>query len=53
MISSLLGTIIECLIGYLFIAYIPGWLKVRGIFATILRVIGVLIIFSALFSWVD
>lgn len=52
MISDLIGTLIQCLIGYLFIAYIPKWLNISGIFATILKVIGVLIILRALLAWV-
>ena len=50
-ISNLIRTAIQCLVGYLFIAYIPNWLKIRGIFATILKIIGVLIILWALLAW--
>ena len=50
-ISSLIGTAIQCLVGYLFISYIPRWLNIKGVFATILKVIGVLIILRALIAW--
>lgn len=52
MIERIISTAIQCLIGYLFIAYIPVWLKIRGTFATILKIIGVLIILGALLSWI-
>lgn len=51
-ISHIISTLIRCLIGYLFIAYIPSWLKIGGIFATILKIIGILIILQALLSWI-
>lgn len=52
MIEEIIRTLIQCLIGYLFIAYIPSWLKITGFFATILKVIGILIILQALLSWI-
>ena len=51
MISDLIGTLIQCLIGYLFIAYIPKWLNVSGTFETVLKIIGILISLRALFAW--
>lgn len=51
-INALIHTLIKCLIGYLFIAYIPKWLKVTGIIDTILKIIGILIILSALLDWI-
>lgn len=52
MINALLHTAIRILIGWLLIERVPVWLNIRGIIATILKVIGVLIIISALLDWV-
>lgn len=51
-ISRLIHTAILILIGWLLIDRIPSWLKIRGIIATILKIIGVLVILSALLEWV-
>lgn len=51
MINALIHTAIRILIGWLLIERVPVWLNVRGIIATILKVIGVLIIISALLDW--
>ena len=45
---SIIGLLIQCLIGYLFIEQIPKWLRLSGIIAVILRIIGVVIIIRAL-----
>lgn len=50
-ISLIIHTLVECLIGWLCIEKIPSWLKLSGIIATIVKVIGVIIIIGALLSW--
>lgn len=52
MINALIHTAIRILIGWLLIEKVPTWLNIRGIIATIIKVIGVLIIISALLDWV-
>ena len=52
MLNALIHTAIRILIGWLLIERVPVWLNIRGIIATILKVIGVLIIISALLDWV-
>lgn len=52
MINALIHTAIRILIGWLLIERVPVWLNIRGIIATILKVLGVLIIISALLDWV-
>ena len=52
MIDTLIHTAVRILIGWLLIDKIPAWLSIRGIVATILMVIGVLIIISALLEWI-
>ncbi len=49
--SHLISTLIQCLIGWLFIDKIPEWLKVSGVIAMILRIVGILIILRAILSW--
>ena len=51
MIDALIHTAVRILIGWLLIDRVPAWLNIRGIVATILKVIGVLIIISALLYW--
>ena len=51
MINALIHTAVRILIGWLLIEKVPAWLNIRGIVATILKVIGVLIIISALLDW--
>lgn len=51
-INALIHTAIRILIGWLLIDRVPAWLNIRGIIATILKVIGVLIIISALLDWI-
>lgn len=48
----LINTAVRILIGWLLIDKVPGWLGLRGIIATIIKVIGVLVILSALLVWV-
>lgn len=52
MIDTLIHTAVRILIGWLLIDRVPAWLNIRGIAATILKVIGVLIIISALLEWI-
>lgn len=52
MINALIHTAVRILIGWLLIDRVPAWLNIRGIVATILKVIGVLIIISALLYWI-
>lgn len=52
MINALIHTAIRILIGWLLIEKVPAWLNIRGIIATILKIIGVLIIISALLDWI-
>lgn len=52
MIDALIHTAIRILIGWLLIDRVPAWLNISGIVATILKVIGVLIIISALLDWI-
>ncbi len=52
MINALIHTAVRILIGWLLIDKVPAWLNIRGIVATILKVIGVLIIISALLYWI-
>lgn len=52
MINALIHTAVRILIGWLLIERVPAWLNIRGIVATILKIIGVLIIISALLDWV-
>lgn len=48
MINALIHTAVRILIGWLLIEKVPALLNIRGIVATLLKVIGVLIIISAL-----
>lgn len=52
MINALIHTAVRILIGWLLIEKVPAWLNIRGIVATILKVIGVLIIISVLLDWI-
>lgn len=51
-VSALISTAVKILIGWILIDKVPSWLNLRGIIATIIKVIGVLIIISALLDWV-
>lgn len=52
MINTLIHTAVRILIGWILIEYVPKWLSLKGIINTIIKVIGVLIIISALLDWV-
>ncbi|MCD8202262.1 MAG: hypothetical protein LUD48_01300 [Prevotella sp.] len=51
-VSALIHTAIRVIIGWLLIDRVPAWLNLSGIIATILKVIGVLVIISALLDWI-
>ena len=51
-VSALISTVVKILIGWILIDKVPFWLHLSGIIATIIKVIGVLIIISALLDWV-
>ncbi len=51
MISLLISTLIQCLVGWLLIEKVPAWLNISGFFAIIVRIIGILIIIRALLIW--
>lgn len=40
--------LIRVLIGWILIQYVPSWLKLKGMIRTIVQVIGVVILLSAL-----
>lgn len=50
--DALIHTAIRILIGWILIDRVPVWLGLSGNIAMIIKVIGVLIILSALFAWV-
>jgi len=50
-ISQIIITLIQCLVGWLLIEKIPAWFKISGFFATIIKIIGILIILRALIAW--
>lgn len=52
MVSHLMSTAITILIGWLLISEVPKWLNLKGTIATIIKVIGVLVIIGGLLSWV-
>lgn len=51
-VNALISTAVKILIGWILIDKVPFWLDLRGIIASIIKVIGVLIIISALLDWV-
>ena len=51
-ISLLISTAVRILIGWILIDKVPSWLNLDGIVAKIIKIIGVLIIISALLSWI-
>lgn len=50
-ISHIITTLVQCLIGIVLIEYVPAWLNLKGAVATIVKVIGVLVIIGALLAW--
>ncbi len=51
-VNALISTAIRILIGWLLIDKVPVWLGLSGIIATIIKLIGVFIIISALLAWI-
>ena len=52
MISALISTAIRIIIGWILIDKVPVWLGITGVIAIVIKVIGILIILSALRAWV-
>lgn len=52
MINLLISTAVQILIGWILIDKVPVWLGLSGIIATIIKIIGILIIINALLVWV-
>ena len=48
----IISTLVRVLIGWILIEKVPAWLNLSGLFATVIKIIGILIILSALFVWV-
>ncbi len=51
-LSNIISTLVRILIGWLLIDKVPAWLNLNGIFAMIIKVIGVIVILSALLAWI-
>lgn len=51
-INALISTLVKILIGWLLIDKVPQWLGLRGFIATIIKIIGILVIISALLDWI-
>lgn len=47
-ISKIVSLLTQCLIAWLFIIKIPIWLKLKGLIATIVKIIGILILLNAI-----
>lgn len=52
MINDLISTAVGVIIGWILIDRVPAWLGLSGIIAMIVKVIGVLIVISALLTLV-
>ena len=50
-ISHLISLCIQILVGWILIQKVPNWLNIKGLFATVVKIIGVLIIIRAIISW--
>lgn len=51
-VSALIHTAVKILIGWILIDRVPAWLNLSGVIAMIIKVIGILIVISALLDWV-
>lgn len=49
-LSFLISTAVRILIGWILIDKVPKWLNLDGVIAIIIKVIGILVILSALLS---
>lgn len=52
MTGLLISTAVRIIIGWILIDKVPSWLGLKGLISTIVKIIGVLIIISALLVWV-
>lgn len=52
-ISKIISTLVYCLIGWILIEKVPYWLNIKGFLATIVKIIGVLIIIYSLTTWIS
>jgi hypothetical protein len=52
MMHALISTAIRVLIGWLLIDRVPAWLNLHGVIATIIKIIGILVIISSLLVWI-
>lgn len=52
LVRMIISTLIQCLVGWIFIKKIPEWINMPDLFATILKIIGVIIIIRALIAWI-
>lgn len=52
MVNLFISTAARILIGWILIDKVPAWLELTGTISKIVKVIGVLIIISALLAWV-
>lgn len=50
-LSQIISTLIQCLVGWILIEKVPFWLNISGFIATIIKIIGILLIFRALLAW--
>ena len=51
MINALIHTTIKILIGWVIFDMVPRWLSLKGLVSTIVKIIGVLIMISAITAW--
>lgn len=52
MTGLLISTAVRIIIGWILIDKVSSWLGLKGLISTIVKIIGVLIIISALLVWV-
>lgn len=52
-ISALISTAVKILVGWIVLEKVPAWLNLQGVICKIIKVIGILIIISALLDWVN
>lgn len=52
-LSALISTAVKILVGWIVLDKVPLWLNLQGIIGKIIKVIGILIIISALLDWVN
>lgn len=52
MVNNLISAAVLIIIGWILIDKVPRWLDIRGFIATLIKIIGVLVIISALLRFV-